>query len=482
MGIKSLELNYSAALRRLFLVWMLPVIFTIVSSNTILIHNVTLIIGIISTFMILRKPQYILLGLPFFALLSPIGGMFELFNVRVVLTDWLIFFLIFHMGYIVLQKGKISSFRFSKNSVLVYLLPFLIIYLISFIIGYLYGYIISFNPLYYLLCYIVIYFYFTKYSYREIDWLAIYDAWLYASILGSIVLINSLITGSHLLNFNTMEPDILVNKNSINYLFRASYYYAGFHIVSAVLFIGVLLRLIFANNKFVDYLIGLVSLLILFAALVIMLNKTAIIAVGISSIFSCVILSVYYQRLRIGMIFLVIGMIPLMLMVLLPSELRVESLTSFSSLEARIQVWIGALRQISIDPHIILIGAGPDFVETGNQAISQIFRTAVDSESIEGGLDSTWLTLFVEFGILGVVIIIGLFFASFKILFRSMRQLAKSKIHSHLFLSIFGGIMVLTLVFFTQSIGYAKISWLPFQMILIIFSFAQIDKKKHIKL
>ena len=472
--------SYQKILTFIVILWCLPTALTLIDYSPALIQNATLIVGLITLGCMLWRPFYTLLGLPFFALLSPAGGLFMFFGVRAVLTDWIMPVLTLPVVFYILFPKQGSSLRVQKNTASYYFIPLAALYLVSFTFAALQENIISGVGLYYLLCYAVIYVYFNRYARTDKEWQGIVLAWTLASFLGALLLFHAYFLGKPLVYFAEVDNDLLIDRQSIQWLFRASYYYAGFHFIAGIFSVGLLLRLILGREVLMKKMALFALLVVFMAALLVMINKTAIYASLCSFGLIYLIVSWRLRTLNIVstvMIVLFTTLAFAWFMLQYGSELYqssdqiINTIVATDSFGVRTQVWLNALQQIFAQPWNLVVGLGPDVFCTGNAQLGASFLISADTGAQEGALDSSWLTYLFEFGVLGVLLLIALLAKALTICNRYLQQMPMSALVDSSFLTVFGGLVFVIIAFIPQTLGYAKVSWLPFQLILIAFAY-----------
>jgi len=144
-----------------------------------------------------------------------------------------------------------------------------------------------------------------------------------------------------------------------------------------------------------------------------------------------------------------------------------ERFTSGTSLYIRIGVYKNALNEFLGYPLNWIIGLGPEFLSgAGNKIISTSFYVNSRNGVEEGTVDSSYVTILIEYGLLIFTLILLYIYkiiAKFFIIFRN-NQISYFKdyigLFSIFFLFITGGL--------TQIIGLSKVSWLFFESIVMI--------------
>ena len=481
------RISNRAVLAWMALLWSVPTILTLVNTDPARITNVTLLVGLMSCGFMLMRPLNVLICLPFFALLSPVGGFIELFGVRAVLADWIMLALIVHVLFSQFASPSFLKFRVNRNSASYYLLPLMLLFLVSFILGFLAGNITNFKILYYLISFVVIYYYFNRYACTENEWQSILLAWTLAASLGSLILIQAFFAGEPLVNF-AIDTEKGIDRSSIHWLFRASYYYSGFHFIAGIMSVSLLLRLVFGREAIIWKLLLGALFAIFLLVLLIMLSKTAIFSALMSFFIVYIVVGIRIKKLNLKFLFglAALGIFGIAWFVSVygvelyqsTAQLSASAVSSASFL-TRTEVWINSIQVLFERPWYLITGLGPGVIEMGNQQVAELFKVSAVTMATEGALDSTWLTFFVELGIFAWFIFVGIFIKCFSIIKRFLRVMRKSCITNPVFLAVFGGLVYLVFAFIPQSLGYSKISWLPFQLILIAFAYPKMIRFRH---
>ena len=455
-------------IRYITILWAIPVGLTVLSINPSLIEGFTIAASLISVCFTILNPNYVLIILPFFALLSPIAGFFNVFGIPLLLSDFVFVLLIIQ----VLSLSFISKMPINNKplGILFSLMAFFFIFSILF--SNIFGILISIKPILFLLQFFIIFFYTVQYSNDEKNWLKIIDSWLNATLLGSVILIYAFSNGTNLTNFNTDDANHNLEKNNLVYLFQASYYYAGFHFILGISIIIVITRIILSKLDFV-LLINVAKLLLLFIALLLMFNKTAIISVIVAFI-ALILLFVSLNPKKYLLFFIIFLSILTVVCVfafqqLLSSQfdnsqssLFLERANSISSLSTRFNVYITAFKSWLSYPVNMVFGLGPSFLDgLGKESIAQNFTES------EGTVDSGWISYLLELGFISFFILIYIFKYSISSLITYINKVGKNVNYHTAAIYIVGALFFLVVALFTQMLGYTKTSWFPFQLLII---------------
>ena len=153
-----------------------------------------------------------------------------------------------------------------------------LLYFISTIVGYLIGNLTSLKSLIYLLQFVLIYILTISYVDSKKWSKMLLIAWTLTIFLSSILVINSYFNGIELIDFGDDLYD-QVNKNDINYFFRASFYYGGY-----IFSVGIVLLCLFVRQlyltKLSDKITGLLISLVCLIALLLTFNKTVFVSLS----------------------------------------------------------------------------------------------------------------------------------------------------------------------------------------------------------
>jgi O-antigen ligase len=215
-----------------------------------------------------------------------------------------------------------------------------------------------------------------------------------------------------------------------------------------------------------------------------MLNKTAIMASFIS-----VLILVAYYSIRLKTISVISNLFIFIIFSAIAftyinanfftfhydTSLLFDEGFSTDSFAIRVSVYSNALINFFKDPIVFLFGLGPTALETGTSGVVDIFKTD-SSGLVQGTVDSTYVSYLVEMGVFSFIIIIYLLVAILdRILKLKIDSTNKTASITSLFIS--SSIIYFLISFFTQSLGYSKISWLFF-----IISFYVLNSSENSRL
>lgn len=139
-----------------------------------------------------------------------------------------------------------------------------------------------------------------------------------------------------------------------------------------------------------------------------------------------------------------------------------DRLSSIASLEQRLLIYLHALREIFGDIRILLLGLGPDTLIRAPH-LETTSRILTDDRGMrEGALDSTLLTILVEFGLVFASLCLGLVIFTLRLLYRKRYTFPRG-----IYLGIGGGLGVSLLTASVQYAGWSKTSWLLVQLVAL---------------
>jgi hypothetical protein len=455
-------------------VWFIPVAMTLLQYDVGVVSYAVLFAGGVTAGAIMLEQKHVLVGMPFLALLAPTGGLYELLGFSVSLTDWIIIVLSAPPLYRI-ALGKSLFQRGYHKLTSSYLLVLSCVFIFSLSFNILLGNLESLSAIYYLWCYFLIYYYFQRHCFGSEEWSSILLAWIISASLASVILIDAFFRGILLINFS-IDPEQIKDTQSMQDLFRASYYYPGLHFIVGALASALFVWIFLCKERFFITVMALVAFLLMVAALVVMVNKTAIFAAFGTVILMLLLFARRYSAEHFFWMVVVLAISSLFissgLQLFFPDlELFDARMGTHGTFFVRTQVWLSALNEFFQRPSAILFGMGPQFIESGSQDIASLFKSAYDTGGLEGALDSTWLTVLVELGIVGFVIVVLVF----RLALRRLNCVERySQIHAtnkSVFLIVYASLLFLMFAFTTQAIGYAKVSWFAFTILLISLSY-----------
>ena len=363
-------------------------------------------------------------------------------------------------------------------------------FLISLFYGFYAEMITGMKPLLYFIQLFVIFIYTNSFVKAEISKQKIINSWVYANVLGSLLLIQAFINGQQLQIITSEESSLIDDKSNLEYLFRVSYYYSGFIYLVGISIIVLFVNYFFNGSIFNKIFILTPLILLLLIALLLMFNKTIIFSIIISISFLLYkLISLRFISKKRFYLFLV-ALFILFFSILLPLligfsdenqiSLMLERFKSSSSFLTRLEVYANAFKQWTNYPLQILLGMGPDFLD-GSGAIlySAGFKKSINTGLIEGTVDSGWLSYLFELGAIAFLILILIYLKSFKSAYLFFLKNKVYRQFSRTSFTVYISLLFILLALTTQMLGYTKTLWFPFQLFIFGLLYLKELKKNH---
>lgn len=458
----------------IFLAWCIPVALSLLSTGHSAIVAATGVAAAVSAGAILASPSTLLVALPFFALLSPVAGFVDAGGTRLVLSD-VVFVLLAPQMAVLLLVRRVRLYETFHTIALSFLAG---LYCVSTLTGVLTGTLVSMKPILYLAEFVLIYLYTAEYARHPRAWSRVLDAWIGATILGALLLIRAYLSGVMLNQFDLGAYPQAVDRQSLTYLFQATYYYTGFHYALGIATAIAIIKLFLSPSRRTK-LVLLGALPVMIAALVMMLNKTALLAVMLALVVTFAVLATRLSGTRMTKILLVFGTLAAVALVMVltvyvrflgngQGEIWARQATGTSSLVARTAVYVHALSLWPTYPLHVVVGMGPDFLDnSGAPDLAHAFKWSSLIGAAEGTVDSGWISYLLELGIVAWLVLAALFITALTRVLRYVRAGALKMEGGEASAYILAGLVFTCIALMTQMLGYAKIAWLPFQLLVI---------------
>lgn len=462
----------------LALLWTVPVFMKLVSMQGFIISIVAFAISVYNFKIIIFRPFYVLIALPFLTLISPMLGFLKLPIGEILLSDLFFLLLVIQMIVIIVRKKYIyNNLKFYK-----YLFLFSALFIISMLLGKVNGDISNFKSILYFVQLFVIYFYTINYSKNDLDKQKIINAWIFAVILACFILIQAFISGQNLQTTLIDENTVVEDKSKLQSLFQATYYYSGFIFLVGISALILLIKLFLISSR-VKKLLYFVFFILFLITLILINNKTVI----FSFLFVIVIVLVslisnnYINRKKflinfcVTILTLLFVMLPFILNFLDENQfnLMLERFTSSSSLVARLEIYFTSFSQWFTNPFQIFFGMGPDFLDTSGVPEKAIkFKKSLVTGIEEGTVDSGWISYLIELGIISFSILVHLFYKATKGAYEKFKFQNILLQVNPIGIYVYASLLFLAVTLSTQMLGYTKTSWFPFQLFLFGLMFS----------
>ena len=456
------------------LLWLLPISLTILNISRNYVTMSTITVGILSFILILINPKTSLLAIPFFTLLSPIAGFINIFSIHLLLSDFLFLLLGTQAIYLFLTKKIIINSR--GLLILEVFIPF--VFLFSTIFGIISQTLVTPRPILLLGQLIIVYYYTKNFAVDEEGWTAILNAWVAATILGSLLLLHSFIIGIDLSAFEQSYNRVLAGRSpdtQATFLIQPRYYYTTFHFALGISTIILIIKFIFSpHRKKIKIIIPLIILLI---AIIVLQNKTTIfsIAGALTTFFIFYFFKSKIVRKKTLLLSLLFASITIVFLYYLDyynsSYTQIyywyNRLFHWSSLNERFVNYSYGLKAWFLHPFHLLYGMGPDcFDGSGNYGVTKQFKISGENLMV-GTIDSGWISYLLEMGLIGFSLLLLLFYNSIKAVIKHINKVKFVNIEQSPSIYILVCLFYLIIAFSTQMLGYTKIVWLPFQILVI---------------
>lgn len=464
--VMALRLRTAATL------WGLPVLLTLGAAPASAILTATTLAALICAVANLRRPASILITLPFFAMLSPMTGLLDLGVANLVFSD--LMFLPLAVQAVLLL---IARRRPAQPRVPVELVTLAFLFAAGVVVNLAAGWLVTSKPLLYLVQMAIVAWFSAAYATHHEDWLAVQRAWIVACVYGAAILLHAYGEGRNLDTLKDVDIVATVAPNDLLSLFRATYYYTGFHYLLGLCSVWVALRLVFPATR-MNRLMLTAALAVLVPALVATVNKTAIAATFVATTATMLMLFVRFPR-KMAAVMVWFGLLGAAGLAVAgwqfaqlaenaQIDLIFERLFSAGSLLTRLEVYLQAMEIWSSSAWTVLLGFGADFLDgSGNPAFADTLKTSATTGYVEGTLDSAWLSYMVELGLPALVLLLALFAGGLAKALRGLNQMARFDDHAYAQASLFGGLIFLAIAMTTQMLGYSKTSWLPLQLLVV---------------
>ena len=302
-------------------------------------------------------------------------------------------------------------------------------------------------------------------------------SWVIAAFYGAILTVVSytqatpLLLGSESIGGQQYAIDML----SSDLFFRATYFYAGFFFVIGAASI-VLLVCAMKGKSALMKLAATFGLLLALSVLFLMGNKTAMVGFVILAI------AIGWRSFCVGSMTTRIARIATLAFALVVTSLGVayasfmiigedqwlialERIGNMESLETRLQIFEGALKQLLSSPKMFLVGIGPDMtVRMGDSGYAAIDSLLINPATgiVEGAIDSTYLTVLVEYGVPFGALLFAFTIKTITMLHCASRQTDENDL---LLKSLMAIVLWWMVVALGQTSGTSKPTWLIVQII-----------------
>src|ERR1044072_1324005 len=131
----------------------------------------------------------------------------------------------------------------------------------------------------------------------------------------------------------------------------------------------------------------------------------------------------------------------------------------------------------------MILGTGPDFLDgSGEPGIVHLFTFSAITGLTEGTVDSGWLSYLIELGLIGFTLLVAAFARSIRSLIRHLRRVDDPAIQNTQAIYVLAGVLFVSVALCTQMLGYTKLTWFPFQLLIIGIMHAPQSVRKQAKI
>jgi len=466
--MKNVHVN-KLMLGGLYVVWSIPVAnFVINPSYSPQTWPVWLAMGVTLLFTMADR-RFFALAIPFVAMFSPLAhsdrvmGLLpsEIFLGYCALS-WLLIFLIINKNHVNVLPGDAYLIGLVLISFLSYLLSFEHAALLPSLLNWIA---------------LIIVFAVTRTTLRSTGLMPVYFlSLLVVAGFASALIVTGFVNGMPLVNLMTDSDNVFVDREKVQSLFRASYFYANiFYLLGAAAVVS--LVAIFTANKNIYKVISSGFLVAMLSTLFIMFAKTALVALMVC-LFILVLLSFSIRRLthkHRGVAQSLFIIFPSVLLLFVLSQITGTSdyyKFSTDSFTERLAVVSSSFEILLQQPERLLFGFGPDASTRISNEATDAARSS--SSGIEGAIDSAYITFLFDYGLVFVVL-----FSLFGVhtLLRLLRLIKRNPQPQPILINLFGVIIFFYIAAISQVIGTSKVAW----VIVQIFALAGICLSRNIK-
>lgn len=307
---------------------------------------------------------------------------------------------------------------------------------------------------------------------RKVVW-----AWVIAAFLGAVLTVHGYIQGTPLLfgSEGLGGSDYVTQVRQSQFFYRANYFYSNFFFVIGLAGVFLFIRA-FEAERVSERLGCRFGLFILLGVLFLMNNKSALVGLAVIVVLEVAFfrfgrsgfpraLRVLWATLIVAVIIMSVGMAGRVLVGEGQWESAVERLSDLESLKIRLQIVQGVAEYVVSSPKVLLVGLGPDVTTrmagSGNPVIEMMLTNPVTG-SVEGAIDSTYVTMLVEYG--------GLFVAAVLVVaVQTLRDLSRytSKHQGTVARALRAIVLWWMVVGLAQATGTSKMAWAIVQVVAV---------------
>ena len=451
---KKLGVNKSM-LGGLYCVWGIPVIvFMINPSYSPQTWPVWLATGATLLIALLDR-RLLVLSIPFVAMLSPLAGSSRVMGLlpsEILLAYCALFWLVVAL----MGRGRIKLLpgdRYLIGLVLVAIVS----YLLSFEHNALFTSLLNWGAL-------ITVFIVTRMTLNTVGLVSAF--FLSLLIVGTYIaalVATGFVNGMQLIVLMEGEEADLLDRESVSYLFRASYFYANvFYVLGSAAIVSFVA--IFSPIRAIYKYLSVGILVATLSTILVMFTKTAMVALTL-----CIVIWFFLalsnrtsgREGKLGKQMLLVGLIIMLFWVVI---LRIADTSDYYQLETeslnlRLTVIASSIEVLLQNPERVVFGFGPDASTRVGNTVMEAARSS--GAGVEGAIDSAYMTFIFEYGLIFFVL-----FALYGVhaLVRLYRRIKQNPQLQSILIALFLVIAFVYIAAIAQVIGTSKVAWVLVQI------------------
>ena len=399
--------------------------------------------------------RFLALSIPFVAMFSPLatfGRVMDLLPSEILLAYCALFWL----AVVLMGRGRIRLLPGDG-----YLIGLVFVTILSYILSFehkaLLPSLLNWGAL-------ITVFIVTRMTLRTAGLISVYflSLLVVATYIAALV-VSGFINGMQLvLMMEEAEADFL-DRESVSYLFRASYFYANvFYVLGAAAIIAFVA--IFSKKKAIYKYVSIGVLAAILSTLFVMFSKTALVALTLCLLiwnFLAFSTRTSTNESRPGRTTLLFGFMFVLLWIVI---LRIADTSDYyqletDSLKLRMTVISSSFEVLLQYPERIIFGFGPDASIRVSNTVTEAARWS--GVGTEGAIDSAYMTFLFEYGLMFIAL-----FLLFGVhaLVRLFRRIKQSPQLQPVFITLFLVLVFVYISAITQVIGTSKVAWVIVQI------------------
>ena len=315
------------------------------------------------------------------------------------------------------------------------------------------------------------------------DKYSLINSWIYAVSLSSILIILAYFKGIPLIitedvGFKNQYINLIQGDN---FFYRASFFVAPFIFPHACVIISLFILLFFKEKYKLENVLNVLLLLINVIAMILMGNKSVMGGVVISItafLLWAMRFKLFFRKIVFFTgIFFIAGLIlnALLTQIISAGQLNLfyDRFGNNRSFDLRLGVWSNVVLELFNNPHMFLIGLGPDVSirNAGTPFFQNLFRAGGIQQ---GSVDSGFLFYVINYGVIITTIIILTFYKTLVTIHKRFKR------EPFLYALLFFPVLCWFVMSFTQQHGISKPAFLIIHYFAIVYTkYSNVYASKH---